>query len=118
MKSNLTFLSLLIIVVPIGLTACQSQTSELSQASTDSGGASNTEMCGTVIQKSAKIYLQSISGNSEENADYLLEPQDGATTQVLEDLAQRAGNACITARFVASSDSVMITTVANIRETN
>lgn len=88
------------------------------QASVDSGAVRDKEMCGTVIQKEAKIYLQSKASHSEEKSDYLLESQDGATTQVLEDLAGRTGNACITARFVASSDSVMVKTVANIRETN
>lgn len=118
MKSLNWLLVSFVFTTHFALSACQSKTTESSQASVGSGPEPETERCGTVIQKSAQIFLQSVSGNSDENVDYLLEPQDGATTQVLEDLAQRAGNACITARFVASSDSAMVTTVANIRETN
>ena len=118
MKNYLSLSSVITVLTCVGVVACQSRTTDAQQASVESESVSDKEMCGTVIQKLQSIYLQSVSGNSEDNGDYLLEPQDGATLQVLDDLAQRAGNACITARFVVTTQAVLVTSVANIRETN
>ncbi len=118
MKPQLSRSLVVIVLTCFSLSACLSQSGSSSQASVESSPERDKEMCGTVTQKSSSFYLQIGTVSSGENSDYLLEPQDGATTQVLEDLAGRTGNACITARFVASSDSVMVRTVANIRETN
>lgn len=98
--------------------ACRTKGSESSTASAGSDAGVLRELCGTVFSRSDSIFLQSAEGNSEDNGDYVLEPQDGATTQVLEDLAYRSGRACITAQFSSSGDAVLVKTVASIRETN
>jgi hypothetical protein len=98
--------------------ACRTKGSESSAASVGADSGTLKELCGTVFARSDSIFLQSVEGNSEDGGDYMLEPQDGATTQVLEDLAYRSGRACITAHFSGASDPVSVKTVASIRETN
>lgn len=117
MKTFLTHPFVFTIVVSGLLVACKNKSTDYSVASVDTGTVKDKEMCGTVVQKSESIFLQSVEGKSQINSDYLLEPQDGATTQVLQDLALRAGNACITAQFLTTNDAVLVKTVASIRET-
>jgi hypothetical protein len=90
-----------------------SRSLETSPTPTQEALADLTTECGTLVFVKGEIYLQIVSGNSETNADRLLEPQDGATTNVLTAKAEKLESVCINADF-SKPDPVMITSVSQI----
>ena len=74
------------------------------------------EECGTVMMKSSDIVLQVTSNNSENNVDHVLEPQDGASANVLQEMAIRLANACIKADFSKRGQPVLVKSVSDVRE--
>ena len=95
--------------------ACRAKESDSETASAGSADSSSG-MCGTVISKESVLMLQVVSENSESNADYILDPQDGATTNMLNDIAIRLGRACIKADFSKRGQPVVVKSVSMIRE--
>jgi hypothetical protein len=95
--------------------SCQAKESDSDAASAGSADASSGT-CGTVISKESVLLLQVVSENSEKNADYILEPQDGATTNLLNDIAMRVGRACIKADFSKVDQPVLVKSVSMVRE--
>lgn len=71
--------------------------------------------CGTLILTKNRIYLQVVSSQSDGNADRLLEPQDGATENILKEKAEKLASVCINADFT-KPDPIMVVSVSQIRE--
>lgn len=97
--------------------ACKSQGSDSSTSAAGSQkSAAVSEQCGTVMFKGSDIVFQVSGNNSENNLDHVLEPQDGASTNILQDMASKLAQACIKAEFNASGKPVMIKSASVIRE--
>lgn len=82
----------------------------------NSNVAAKQEECGTVMMKQNDIIFQVSNNNSENNLDHVLEPEDGAVANVLQDLAMKMAQACISADFSKSGQPVMIKSASVVRE--
>lgn len=74
------------------------------------------EECGTVMMKSSEIIFQVTGNNSENNVNHVLEPQDGASANVLQEMAMRLANICIKADFSKPGQPILVKSVSVIRE--
>jgi hypothetical protein len=70
--------------------------------------------CGTLVLVKDAIYLQVVSNNSDVGGDRLLEPQDGATENILRDGAEKMNSVCIDADF-SLPDPIMVKSAAQIQ---
>ncbi len=97
--------------------ACKTQESDSSTAAAGSQPtAALQEQCGTVMLKGSDIVFQVSGNNSENNLDFVLEPQDGASTNMLQDMATKLSQACIKAEFTSAGKPVIIKSASVIRE--
>ncbi|MEN9810900.1 MAG: hypothetical protein RLZZ488_2467 [Pseudomonadota bacterium] len=75
-----------------------------------------TEECGVLMMSPAgKIVLQIAGNNSENNVDRELDPQDGATENLLKQYAASLTEVCVKGDFSASASAVMIKSQSAIR---
>ncbi|MEY3900835.1 MAG: hypothetical protein RL189_141 [Pseudomonadota bacterium] len=78
-----------------------------------------TEECGVLMLSPAgKIVLQIAGNNSENNVYRELDPQDGATENLLKQYAASLTEVCVKGDFSASASAVMIKSQSAIRRPN
>lgn len=78
-----------------------------------------TEECGVVmITPAGKIVLQIAGNNSENNVDRELDPQDGATENLLKQYAASLTEVCVKGDFSSATSAVMVKSQSAIRKSN
>ncbi|MFZ9521427.1 MAG: hypothetical protein ACO3A4_13215 [Silvanigrellaceae bacterium] len=76
-----------------------------------------TEECGVLMTgASGELLLQVVDKNSENNGNRVIEPQDGASSNLLKDYASTMTEVCIKGDFSNAAASVMVTSTAAIRK--
>lgn len=105
-------------VAAIALSACKSEVESNTQnaqaANANSAIEKSLEVCGTVLVNNGKIYLQISNDNSEKNSMPELRGSDVETTNALQAIAEKLGNACISADF--SKEIVTVSSIAAIKK--
>ncbi|MBM3380872.1 MAG: hypothetical protein FJY29_00310 [Betaproteobacteria bacterium] len=108
------------VLLCLGLTSAVACKAQDSDASTSAAGsqrsAAISEQCGTVMLKGSDIVFQVSGNNSENNLDYVLDPQDGASSNILQDMATKLSQACIKAEFSSAGKPLIIKSASVIRE--
>ncbi|MEN9825039.1 MAG: hypothetical protein RI953_784 [Pseudomonadota bacterium] len=76
-----------------------------------------TEECGVLMTgASGEILLQVVGQNSEQNSNRVIEPQDGASSNILKDYAASMSEVCIKGDFTSKTASVLVNSAAAIRK--
>jgi hypothetical protein len=85
-----------------------------SLATASNATADLKEECGTLVFVKSAIYLQVVTNNSEVGGDRLLEPQDGATENILREGAEKMSAVCIAADF-SKPDPILVVSTSRIK---
>ncbi|NBW80791.1 hypothetical protein EBR21_03465 [bacterium] len=76
-----------------------------------------TEECGVLMTgASGELLLQVVGQNSDQNGNRVIEPQDGASSNILKDYASSMTEVCIKGDFSSKTASVLVNSPSAIRK--